>query len=483
MQLPALPAHLLILPDIGLIVLTMLVLAADLTMPVRWRRQAVTLLAGLGLLTLVLVLWLLPYDVDRIFVGGFRVTGFALLWKQVLVLSALCTVLLARPYFVAGGTRRRLMGNHGEFHALILVCTLGMCVVVSAVDLLTLFVGMEMATIPMYVLSAYLKGDDLSAEAATKFIIMGSLSTGLMLFGYSFLYGAAGSLHFQQILAAAQANPDAPLLMLGIFFVLAGIGFKLTLVPFHMWAPDVYEGAPTPVTALLAISSKATGAVFLALLLYGPLAPLHATLKPVLLLLAAITMTVGNLGALQQKNLRRFMAYSSISQAGYILLALTGERHLALTALVFYFLVYAAANYTVFFIISIVGQKQDENFSALRGLGANHPVLAATLMLAAFSLAGMPPLAGFLGKFLLFAAAAQQGYYLMVAFAALNSTISLYYYLLLLKEAYIVAPESQPPVLSLDLVQKVSLAVLTLGMILPACLPRMVEAISVVCGR
>lgn len=483
MPLPSLPADLLMLPDIGLVILTMLVLGVDLTVPDRWRRQAVTLLASLGLVMILLLLWLLPYEVDQTFLGGFRITGFALLCKQVFVLSALATVLLARPYFVAGNTRRHLMGNHGEFHALILVCTLGMCVVVSALDLLTLFVGLEMATIPMYVLSAYLKGDDLSAEAATKFVIMGSLSTGLVLFGYSFLYGAAGSLHFPRILATAQANPHAPLLMLGTFFVLAGVGFKLTLVPFHMWAPDVYEGAPTPVTAFLSISSKATGAFFLALLLFGPLAPLHATLKPVLLLLAAITMTVGNLGALQQKNLRRFMAYSSISQAGYILLALTGERQLALTAMVFYFLVYLAANYALFFIISIVGREQDENFSALRGLGANHPVLAATLMLAAFSLAGLPPLAGFMGKFLLFAAAAQQGYYLMVAFAALNSTISLYYYLLLLKEAYIIAPEVPPPMMRLDLAQKTSLAVLALGMIVPAFLPRMVDAISMVCSR
>jgi len=172
-------------------------------------------------------------------------------------------------------------------------------------------------------------------SSLTKYIIMGSLSTGLLLFGYSFLYGYAGSLTFEAIAAAYSANPDEPLLKLGVLFVLASIGFKLTLVPFHMWAPDVYDGAPSPVTAFISVSSKAVAIAFLLILIYGPLAAMHCYLQPILLILAAATMTVGNLGALKQQRLRRFMAYSSIAQAGYIIMAMVGAREAAYSSIFF----------------------------------------------------------------------------------------------------------------------------------------------------
>ncbi len=477
MNMIDLGTNLLILPEIFLFLLACLVLTTDL---IRQRplSKAPYTLSWTGLLLLFSLLLVTPHGEEATYFGTYRVTGLSLFFKQVFVFSALCTVLLSRTYFVPGGNFRGTMHNQGEFYTILLVCTLGMFTVVSATDLLTLFVGLEMATIPLYVLSAFLKGDDHSAEASTKYIIMGSLSTGFLLFGYSFIYGAAGGTQFDQILLAAQTSPTNPLLNLGVLFVLAAIGFKLTLFPFHMWAPDVYEGAPTPVTAFLAISSKATAIAFLVMLLHGPLAPLLPSLHWVLLLLAAATMTVGNLGALRQTNLRRFMAYSSIAQAGYIVMALTGTQAMAQSSILFYLFVYAAANFAAFFIISLVGQKQEETFSALRGLGQQHPGLALILMLSLFSLGGIPPMAGFMGKFLLFAAAAEQGYYFMVVFAALNSTISLYYYLLLIKEAYINESPAEPLTLSINLHQKASLALLTMGMILPAFLPQLLAAIT-----
>ncbi len=469
--------NLLILPEISLFLLACLVLTIDL---IRQKPHSALSfnLSWIGLAILFILLLFMPHDGDTTYFGTYRITGLSLLFKQVFVLSALCTVLLSRPYFIPGENFRGTMENQGEFYTILHICTLGMFTVVSATDLLTLFVGLEMATIPLYILSAFLKGDEQSAEASTKYIIMGSLSTGFLLFGYSFLYGAAGGTQFAQILLIAQNDPTNPLLNLGVLFVLAAIGFKLTLFPFHMWAPDVYEGSPTPVTAFLSISSKATAIAFLVMLLHGPLAPLLPSLHWVLLLLAGTTMTVGNLGALRQKNLRRFMAYSSIAQAGYIVMALTGTEIMAQSAIIFYLFVYAAANYTAFFIISLVGQKQEETFAALRGLGKQYPGLAVILMLSLFSLAGIPPMAGFMGKFLLFAAAAEQGYYAMVVFAALNSTISLYYYLLLIKEAYINAPPTEPLALKMNLHQKTSLALLTMGMVLPAFLPQILAAIT-----
>jgi len=456
---------LLLLPDILLLLLGILVLAVDLARPASRSRAAFHLAWG-GLLAILVLLVTLPLDRAVTVLGSYQVAGPALLFKEVFVLSALCTVLLARAYFTPGGNRRGTLRHEGEFLGIVLLCTVGMFTVVSAQDLLTLFIGMELATIPLYILVGYQKNDPHSVEAAMKYVVMGSLATALMLFGFSFLYGAAGTLDFPGLLAAATADPGSPLLLTGVCFILGAIGFKLTLAPFHMWAPDVYDGAPTPVTAFIAVSSKATAIAFLLILLYGPLAPLHGQLQLPLLLLAGATMTVGNLGALRQQRLRRFMGYSAIAQAGYLVMALAGAREAAWSAILYYLLVYAAANYAAFFLIAVVGRERDEEFASLRGMGRQSPGLAAILMLTMFSLGGIPPLAGFLGKFLLFAAAAGQGYYFMVVFAALNSTISLYYYLLLVKEAYINPEETPSSPLRADLIQKTGLGLLTAAMIL-----------------
>lgn len=460
----------LLLPDLFILLLAALIMVIDLyraksESPVTFH------VCWIGLLIIFFTLVNLPYDESALYLGSYQVTGTSLLFKQVFVLSALFTVLLSGPYFTPGGNYRGMLRYRSEFLFIILLCTFGMFTVVSATDLLTLFIGMELATIPLYILSGFQKDDSLSVEASTKYIIMGSLSTGLLLFGYSFLYGCAGSLSFEAITAACSANPDEPLLKLGVLFVLASIGFKLTLFPFHMWAPDVYDGAPSPVTAFISVSSKAVAIAFLLILVYGPLAAMHSYLQPILLILAAATMTVGNLGALKQKRLRRFMAYSSIAQAGYIIMAMAGDAEAAYSSIIFYLFVYAAANYAIFFILSIIGRTGDEQLSGLRGMGKKNPILAAVLMLTLFSLGGIPPLAGFMGKFLLFAAAAQKGYYGMVVFAALNSTISLYYYLLLVKEAYITQPTLDKKPLILDPVQKTSLALLTSAMIFAGILP------------
>ncbi len=460
----------LLIPELLLLLLAGIVIAVDL---IRNRPRSTTTfhLSWIGLLIIFSVLIALPYDQEAIYLGTYKVSGTALLFKQVFVLSALCTVLLSASYFSPGGNARGALRYRSEFCFIILLCTFGMFAVVSATDLLTLFVGMELATIPLYILSGYQKNDSHSVEASTKYIIMGSLSTGFLLFGYSFLYGCAGSLGFDAVFAFAQTAPSDPLLRLGVLFILAAIGFKLTLFPFHMWAPDVYDGSPTPVTAFIAVSSKAVAIAFLLIMVYGPLAPLHGYLQPILLILAGTTMTVGNLGALKQKKLRRFMAYSSIAQAGYIIMAMAGGAEAARSSIIYYLFVYSAANYAIFFIISIVGRNGDEEFKSLQGMGKQNPILAAVLMLTLFSLGGIPPLAGFMGKFLLFASAAQQGYYSMVIFAALNSTISLYYYLLLVKEAYIIQPATSVKPLLTDNTQRVTLLLLTSAMIILGLVP------------
>ncbi|XOF33839.1 MAG: NADH-quinone oxidoreductase subunit N [Candidatus Electrothrix sp. YB6] len=475
----------LLLPDISLLLLAALVMGYDLY---KGKTDLVSTapfhLAWAGLTGIFLLLLCLPHNgpAPAPYLGGYQVTGTSLLFKQVFVLSALFTVLLSRPYFTPGGSHRGVLKYRSEFLFILLLCTFGMFTVVSATDLLTLFIGMELATIPLYVLSGFHKKDNLSVEASTKYIVMGSASTGLLLFGYSFFYGAAGSLTFEALAQACSANPQEPLLRIGVLFMLAAIGFKLTIFPFHMWAPDVYDGAPSPVTAFISVSSKAVAIAFLLILVYGPLVAMHDQLQPIILILAAATMTVGNLGALKQERLRRFMAYSSIAQAGYIIMALVGDAGAARSSIIFYLFVYAAANYAVFFILSIIGRNGEEHRSGLQGLGKNNPLLAGILMLTAFSLAGIPPLAGFMGKFFLFASAAEQGYYFMVIFAALNSTISLYYYLLLVKEAYIIQPAGETKPLVLDGIQKISLFLLTAIMLLAGIWPSVSSSILAVAG-
>ena len=473
----------LLLPDILLVLLAALILGHDLYKgKVNLTSSAPFHLAWLGLTVIFAVLACLPYDQTAVYPGGYQITGTSLLFKQIFVLSALFTVLLSRPYFMPGGNSRGIMKHRSEFLLILLLCTFGMFTVVSATDLLTLFVGMELSTIPLYILSGFYKEDDLSVEASTKYMVMGAVSTGLMIFGLSFIYGAAGSLTFATVAKTCAAAPNEPLLRLGVLFVLAAVGFKLTVFPFHTWAPDVYDGAPSPVTAFISVSSKAVAIAFLLILLYEPLAALHNSLQPVILILAAATMTVGNLGAMKQERLRRFMAYSSIAQAGYIIMALTGDAGSARSSIVFYLFVYAAANYAVFFIMSVIGRNGEEDRSGLQGMGRNNPGLAAILMLTAFSLAGIPPLAGFMGKFFLFAAAAKEGYYAIVIFAALNSTISLYYYLLLVKDAYIIQPAGDSKALKLDAVQMISLFLLTAAMLLAGILPSVSGGILAVAG-
>lgn len=473
----------LLLPDILLVLLAALILGYDLYKgKVNLTSSKPFHLAWIGLTVIFTVLACLPYNQTALYPGGYQVTGISLLFKQIFVLSALFTVLLSRPYFMPSGNQRGTMKHQSEFLLILLLCTFGMFTVVSATDLLTLFVGMELSTIPLYILSGFYKEDDLSVEASTKYMIMGAVSTSLMIFGLSFFYGAAGSVTFSAVAEVCAADPNEPLLRLGVLFILAAVGFKLTVFPFHTWAPDVYDGAPSPVTAFISVSSKAVAIAFLLILLYGPLAALHSSLQPIILILAAATMTVGNLGAMKQERLRRFMAYSSIAQAGYIIMALTGDAGDARSSILFYLFVYAAANYAVFFIMSAVGRNGEEARSGLQGLGRNNPGLAAILMLTAFSLAGIPPLAGFMGKFFLFAAAAEKGYYAMVVFAALNSTISLYYYLLLVKDAYIIQPESECKAVKLDTVQMISLFLLTAAMLLAGVLPSVSSGILAVAG-
>jgi len=372
--------------------------------------------------------------------GGYAATAQAGLWKQIFAAAALATVLLSRPYFLAGGSARGMLTRPGAYYGLLALCTSGMFALVSARDLLTFYLGLELATLPLYALAAFQPGDSGSAEAGAKYILFGGLSSALSLFGLSFLYGAAGGLGLDALAQAAEAAPDDALLLAGTCFLLGGLGFKLSMAPLHMWAPDVYEGAPTPVMAFLSVGSKAAAVGALAALFFGPLDPLRGRLDAFFAAAAVLTMTVGNLGAMRQRGLRRFIAYSSIAQAGYMLVALAGDGAAARAALLFNLAVYGATGFALYFVMSLVGRARPETLDSLRGLSRRSPGLAALLALSMFSLAGIPPLAGFLGKFLIFSSAAREGEYALVVAALANAVASFYYYMRPVKEAYLAEP-------------------------------------------
>ena len=458
-----------IIPDILLLLFPFIVIGSRLFC--NYRSQLPWRIANFGFIAIVILLNFSPLasGEGRFFICNWKIDDFGVLMREVLIISAILGIWLSKDYFEHGADGKPQMHQIAEFIGAIAFATFGGVTVVSACDMLTFFLGLEIATIPMYALTAWNKKDQLGSEAATKYILMGSVATAFELFGFSYLYGFAGSLHFNEIQQAVAAGTN-PLLWVSVLFLFCGIGFKLTLFPFYTWAPDVYEGAPTPVTAVLSVTSKATAIAFLVVLVFGPLAPVQEQIAPLIALLAGTTLFVGNLGALKQSRLRRFMAYSSIAQAGYIMVALLGPATTAKTAIVYYLFVYAVSNYLAFFIFGIIGHHREETFASLRGLSKQNPSLAVALAISMFSLAGIPPLAGFFGKFHLFFSGASTGHYALVAFAVLNNVLALYYYIQLIKSAWVDEPDGHLSPLRLTRRQRgvivaLSISVVALGFI------------------
>ena len=459
-----------IIPDILLLLFPFIVIGSRLFC--NYRSQLPWRIANFGFIAIFILLNFIPLasGEGRFFICNWKIDDFGVLMREVLIISAILGIWLSKDYFEHGADGKPQMHQIAEFIGAIAFATFGGVTVVSACDLLTFFLGLEIATIPMYALTAWNKKDQLGSEAATKYILMGSVATAFELFGFSYLYGFAGSLHFGEIQQAVAAG-TSPLLWVAVLFLFCGIGFKLTLFPFYTWAPDVYEGAPTPVTAVLSVTSKATAIAFLVVLVFGPLAPVQEQIAPLIALLAGTTLFVGNLGALKQSRLRRFMAYSSIAQAGYIMVALLGPASTAKTAIVYYLFVYAVSNYLAFFIFGIIGHHREETFASLRGLSKQNPSLAVALAISMFSLAGIPPLAGFFGKFHLFFSGASTGHYALVAFAVLNNVLALYYYIQLIKSAWVDEPDGHLSPLRLTRRQRGVIIALSISVVALGFLP------------
>jgi proton-translocating NADH-quinone oxidoreductase, chain N len=384
--------------------------------------------------------------------------------KTILAFGTLIVFIQARTWL----SRPDSTFKEGEFYMLIISTLLGMNMMVSANHFLLFFLGLEMASVPMACLVAFDKYRHNSAEAGAKFILTATFSSGVMLYGLTFIYADAGSLYFNEVAKNLSATP---MTLMGMVFYFSGLGFKISLVPFHFWTADTYQGAPTTITGYLSVVSKGAAAFTLCTILMHVFGALMQQWQYLLGIVIVLSITIANLFAIRQTELKRFMAFSSISQAGYIMLAVMGNSGMGVTALTYYILVYVVANMSVFTIISAIEERNNgvTDMDAYNGLYSTNPKLAFLMTLALFSLGGIPPFAGMFSKFFVFMAALEQGSawaYLIVFIALINTVISLYYYLLIVKAMYINKSENPLPAFKSDCNTRLALAICTLGVAL-----------------
>ena len=453
------------LPEVTLVAVLVIVFFADLLMKGESKAKSLGILTTL-LLCGALASCFMAQPVEA-FGGMYVTTKAANIMKLILTAGTIIVVVMAQPWVE---TARRLAG---EFYMLVVSTLLGMYFMMSSGHFLMFFLGLEMASVPMACLVAFDKYKKQSAEAAAKYILMATFSSGVMLFGISFIYAASGTLYYGDVfMQLDKLYVASPLHLMGLAFFFSGLGFKISLVPFHFWTADTYEGAPTPVTGYLSVISKGAAAFTLLVILFRVFEPMREYYQVMLYVVIVLSITIANLFAIRQQELKRFMAFSSISQAGYIMLAvISNDFQMATTALIYYVLVYIVANMAVFTVINVVEHKGQGStlMSAYDGFYQTNPKLAFLMTLALFSLAGIPPFAGMFSKFFVFMAGvagheqAPFWAYFVVFIALVNTVVSLYYYLLIVKAMYIKKTDSPLPTFQSDGNTKTALAICTVG--------------------
>jgi NADH-quinone oxidoreductase subunit N len=424
-----------ILPQILLLVLGILVLFLDLVIPVEQRRNLGWVTAvGMGLIMVITLLAAMPGPQSTPVWGGmvrYDYMGFA--FAELFIFGAAITALFSMDV--------ENLGNRGEFYLLLIAATIGMCFMASASNLIMLYLAIETVSIPMYVLSGFFGRSEKSTEAGFKYFLFGAMTSAIMLYGLSLLYGVTGTTDLSQIVQSMGAGRMTLPMFIGILLlILVGFFFKISAVPMHFWAPDVYEGAPTPVAGFLSTASKAAGFIVLLRVLEMTLGDVHQVWGPILAAVSVATMTLGNLIALAQRNVKRLLAYSSIAHAGYILIGFVAlpRMGLGMISVVYYLVAYLVTNLAAFGVVTIYGRTVGtDDVTAYYGLSRRSPWLALAMMVAFLSLAGMPPLAGFVAKVFVFSAAVQSGLIWLAVIGVLNSIIGLYYYLTILKYVYL----------------------------------------------
>ena len=456
-------------PECALVIALIIVFAFDFAMTKSGELRGEKAYVALGRLTMFMLMsvGLAIFSAMRqeetitAFGGMYVATQAVNVMKLILTFGTFIVVIMADSWVE---TRQRIAG---EFYMLILSTLLGMFVMMSSGNFLLFFLGLEMASVPLACMVAFDKTKN-SAEGAAKYILVATFSSGVMLFGISFIYAATGTLYFDDVAAKITAEP---LTIMGLVFFFSGLGFKISLVPFHFWTADTYQGAPTPVTGYLSVISKGAAAITLCIILMKVFQPMLEYWDYMLYIVIVLSITVANLFAIRQSELKRFMAFSSISQAGYIMLAVVGNNQLGVAALTYYVLVYIVANMAVFTVINVVERNNNgrTDMAAYNGFYQTNPKLSFLMTLALFSLAGIPPFAGMFSKFFVFMAGVQNGdpmAYFVVFIALVNTVVSLYYYLLIVKAMYITKTDEPLPTFQSDECTKIALGICTAGIAL-----------------
>lgn len=450
--------------ELSLIVVIFILVVADLFMsPDAHKRDGkskLNTLLPVILMAIHTIINFMPNPPADVFGGMYHYVPMMSIVKNILNISTLVVFLMAHQWLAREDTKIK----QGEFYVLTLSTLLGMYLMTSAGHFLIFFIGLEMVSVPMAALVAFDKYRHHSAEAGAKYILMALFSSGILLYGLSFLYGTTGTLYFGDI---ADRLNGSTLQTLALVFFFAGMAFKISLVPFHLWTADVYEGSPTVVTSYLSTLSKGASAFSLLIILLKVFGPMINEWQTILFWVTIVTITLGNLFAIRQQNLKRFMAFSSISQAGYILLGIIGGNASGMSSLVYYILVYAVATLAIFTIIAVIEEKSGKiKIKDYNGLYQTNPKLTLLMTLSLFSLAGIPPFAGFFSKFFIFMSAFETGFHLLVFIALINTVISLYYYLLIVKAMYINKSEMPIAAFRSDNYSKAGLVICMLEVIL-----------------
>ncbi len=447
--------------ELSLIAVIVILFIADLFMSPDAHKQdgkpVLNTMLPVVLLVLHTVITIVPGPVAEAFGGMYYNSPIQHIMKSILSIGTIIVFLMAHEWMKLPDTAHK----QGEFYFLTLCTLLGMYLMISAGHFLMFFIGLETASIPMAALVAFDKYRHHSAEAGAKYILTALFSSGLLLYGISLIYGTVGTLYFADVPAHLNGSP---MQVMAFVFFFAGMGFKISLVPFHLWTADVYQGAPSTVTAYLSVISKGAAAFVLMTTVFKVFAPMVDQWQEALYWVIIASITVANIFAVRQENLKRLMAFSSISQAGYIMLGVISGTAQGMTALVYYVLIYMFANLSVFAIITIVAIRAHKfTLTEYNGLYSTNPRLAFLMTLALFSLAGIPPFAGFFSKFFIFAAAFHSGFHLLVFIALINTVISLFYYLKIVKAMYINKSDEPIAAFHSDNYTRTALLICTLG--------------------
>ena len=466
MTVPAINWHML-MPELVIVLTFVIVMIFDLFRSIRKSVLAWVTIIGSALALWASVEMLNAGVAGSEFNGMIRVDRFSMFFDIIFLVSTILVTLISINYLDREDKRQ------GEYYVLILLATLGMMLMASGNELIVVFLGLELMSLSLYVLAGYFRSVQVSSEAGMKYLLLGAFASGFFLYGIALIYGGAGTTSIPEIATELEAGGKSPLMLAGMFLLIVGFGFKVALVPFHQWAPDVYEGAPTTIAAFISAGPKAAGFAAFLRIFMGALESLQPEWIGAIVILAALTMTVGNVIATAQSNIKRMLAYSSVAHAGYVLVGLAAANKDGISSAMLYLLIYCVMNIGAFAAVILARTEDGESLriADYAGLGFRKPLLALFMTFMLLSLAGFPPFAGFVGKFYVFRSAVDAGQVWLVVIAAINTAISAFYYLRVVVIMYMKEPEEELEFHAYPRLLVCALLLITIGVVLIGVLP------------